>query len=561
MKNERGIFILMVLKKMRDKFMYFNNYDGIDKNMSDSNVGSRKGRNIKDHLLILHGVINSVIRGNAECIDIQVYDLEQAFDSLWLQDCLNDVFDTLPIENRNDKLSLLHESSQTNLVAVNTPAGLTDRANLPNIVQQGGTWGSLLCSNTVDTIGKKCRNRAEHFYLYKNVVRILPLAFVDDLNAISKCGLESISLNTFITTQIELKRLKFHVPDAVGKSKCHKMHIGRRDTLCPTLKVHGTVMQEVSEETYLGDIVSCDGKNTKNIKDRISKGVGIITQILNLLEMISFGPFLFEIALLLRESMLINGTMTNAEVWYNVSDSEVREFENLDKLFFKKLLGVPNSTPGEAYCLEFGVLPLGVILKARRINYLHSILKGDKNGMLYSFFIVQWHNPSKGDWTELVKVDLVDFKIEASFENIQNKSKDSFKRMVKTKAREYALKILLEKKFHHSKMENVNYNELKIQNYLMDENLSTNEMKTVFKYRTRMEKFGENYRGGKSQVICPLCSLHLDNQSLSFQCPIIKEKLNITGEMEDIYKENIKVETIKAVCKISDYRNQADTNN
>ena len=134
------------------------------------------------------------------------------------------------------------------------------------------------------------------------------------------------------------------------------MHIGRRDTLCPTLKVHGTVMQEVSEETYLGDIVSCDGKNTKNIKDRISKGVGIITQILNLLEIISLAPLLFEIALLLRESMLINGRITNAEVWYNFSDSEVREFENLDKLFFKKLLGVPNSTPGEAYCLEFGVL-------------------------------------------------------------------------------------------------------------------------------------------------------------------------------------------------------------
>ena len=39
-------------------------------------------------------------------------------------------------------------------------------------------------------------------------------------------------------------------------------------------------------------------------------------------------------------------------------------------------------------------------------------------------------------------------------------------------------------------MENVNYIVLNIQNYLMDEKLSTNEMKTVFKYRTRMEKFG-----------------------------------------------------------------------
>ena len=136
--------------------------------------------------------------------------------------------------------------------------------------------------------------------------------------------------------QIELKKLKFHVPDAKGKSKCHKMHIGKSHEMCPTLKVHGTIMQEATEETYLGDIISCDGKNTKNIKDRISKGLGIITQILNLLEMISFGPYLFETALLLRESMLINGTLTNAEVWYNLTTSEIKEFEDLDKLFYTK---------------------------------------------------------------------------------------------------------------------------------------------------------------------------------------------------------------------------------
>merc|ERR1719233_1581517 len=50
--------------------------------------------------------------------------------------------------------------------------------------------------------------------LYKNTVRILPLAFIDDLNAISKCGSQSLSLNSFINTQIELKKLRF------GENKC-----------------------------------------------------------------------------------------------------------------------------------------------------------------------------------------------------------------------------------------------------------------------------------------------------------------------------------------------------
>ena len=313
---------------------------------------------------------------------------------MWLEDCLNDLVDTLPEEDRDDKVALLHETNQVNMVAVKTAAGLTQRENIPNIVQQGGTWGSMLCSNSVDTLGKKCRDRGEHYYLYKGTARILPLSFVDDINGIAKCGMDSLALNTFITTQMELKRLRFHVPDAQGKSKCHKMHIGRNHQMCPILKVHGTVMNEVTEETYLGDIISSDGKNQKNIKQRVSKGLGIMTEILNLLDLISFGPYLIEIALLLRESMLINGILTNVEVWYNLTTSEIKEFEDLDKVFLRKVLGVPGSTPSEAFYLELGILPIGTIIKARRLNYLHTILTGDRKGMLYSFFITQWHNPT-----------------------------------------------------------------------------------------------------------------------------------------------------------------------
>ena len=105
LNNDRGIFILTVMKKMLDKLLYDDNYDGIDDNMSDCNVGSRKKRNVKDHLLIIHGIINSVVNGNEDCIDLQIYDLEKAFDGLWLEDCLNDIYDNTQKENRNDKIS------------------------------------------------------------------------------------------------------------------------------------------------------------------------------------------------------------------------------------------------------------------------------------------------------------------------------------------------------------------------------------------------------------------------------------------------------------------------
>ena len=284
--------------------------------------------------------------------------------------------------------------------------------------------------------------------------------------------MESLAINTFKNTQIELKRLKFHVPDENGKTKCHKLHIGKNHNMCPTHKVHGTVMPEVLEDTYLGDILSNDGRNTKNIKHRISKGLGIINQIFNLLDNVVFGPHYFEIAVLLRDSMLINGTMTNAEIWYNFTNTEVQEFEGLDQLFFRRLFEVPVTTPKEAYYLELGVLPINIILKSRRINYLQSILKQDKTGMLYTFFLTQWHNPCKGDWTEQVKEDLADFKIQCSFEEIEKKSKESFKKLVKIRAKELALEQLQSKQNKHSKMENLSYSEVKIQSYLNSEETS-----------------------------------------------------------------------------------------
>ena len=86
---------------------------------------------------------------------------------------------------------------------------------------------------------------------------------VDDLMGVAKCGFQSISLNTFLTTQIEMKKLRFHVPDKTGKSKCHKIHVGRSNQFCPKLKVHETEMETVKDDTYLGDVISEDGQNTK----------------------------------------------------------------------------------------------------------------------------------------------------------------------------------------------------------------------------------------------------------------------------------------------------------
>ena len=110
----------------------------------------------------------------------------------------------------------------------------------------------------------------------------------------------------------------------------------------------------------------------------------------------------WQLYLDVKESMFVNDILTNSEVWYNFSDSEVKEFDSLDRLFLRKFLKVPISNH-ESFYLELGILPIGVIVMACRINYLHYLLTRNENDMLYKFFITQWYQPCRGDWTETVK--------------------------------------------------------------------------------------------------------------------------------------------------------------
>ena len=191
-----------------------------------------------------------------------------------------------------------------------------------------------------------------------------------------------------------------------------------------------------------------------------------------------------EKAKLLREAIFINQILTNSEIWYSVSESEIQEFENLDRKLLRKILKVPISTPQESFYLELGILPINVIVKARRINYLHYLVTRNQSEMLYKFFITQWNNPCRGDWTETVKKDLEDMEITSDFNYLKSKSTEAFKKLVKEKAREYALEQLTQKQMLHTKMSAHYYAELKPQKYLTMKNAKNNHIRNIFRFRT-----------------------------------------------------------------------------
>ena len=68
LKNDRGVFILSAFRSILDKMIYNDKYDYIEENMSDSNIDTRKKQNVRNHLWVLNGMLNSVKNGESKTV-------------------------------------------------------------------------------------------------------------------------------------------------------------------------------------------------------------------------------------------------------------------------------------------------------------------------------------------------------------------------------------------------------------------------------------------------------------------------------------------------------------
>ena len=74
-----------------------------------------------------------------------------------------------------------------------------------------------------------------------------------------------------------------------------------------------------------------------------------------MLEDIYFGPFFFEVALILRSSLFINSILLNSEVWYRITKADIEELESVDNALLRRILEAPACTPALCSILSLGV--------------------------------------------------------------------------------------------------------------------------------------------------------------------------------------------------------------
>ena len=92
------------------------------------------------------------------------------------------------------------------------------------------------------------------------------------------------------------------------------------------------------EYTYLGDNIQPNGSNRLTILDRVSKGKGIVRDIVQVLEDTNFGEHHYEAFKVLRISVVYSVLTYNLEVADNLSKSDIEKLNKVDLGLIKDVL-------------------------------------------------------------------------------------------------------------------------------------------------------------------------------------------------------------------------------
>ena len=545
LENQRGIFRVDVVRSILMRLIYNEKYPVIDRNMSDSQMGGRKGKGCRNNIFIVNGIIHDILNSkHAKPAVFGIYDYSQMFDSINLQQSISDIYEA---GLKDDNLSLLYQANKEIYMAVNTTDGLSERQKIENSVLQGDTWGSLLASVQVDKIAQEC-SESGYGYRYKNILPVGMLGLVDDTIGITEPGYKAQMLNAFFNVKTAENGLQFGVKKCksmlVAKSadnipyssfcvdKWDVVHTEDRVTGDTTLVETYAGQVEIgkcSDQKYLGFTLSNLGDNMVNIRALRNKSIGTIRKIFTKLKSLHLKKYYFETGMLFMNIMLRSSILYACETYYNLKENEIRQLERIEENYMRQLLKTKKGCPiNQMYC-ELGQVPARFDIFKIQLFFLKNILSQEEDSMIRKFFQLQVENPVRGDWASSCLKNL-------SFKQIKEMSELKYTKLVKEKCKESAYIYLMKKR--GVKGQEISYQKLEMADYLLPNNEFTiEEQRTLFEVRNKMFDIPSNFCAReRNESKCPCGAT--ENMEHVYYCKYLNKKIPETS-FDKVYNGNI----------------------
>ena len=161
------------------------------------------------------------------------------------------------------------------------------------------------------------------------------------------------------------------------------------------------VIKKVQEKKFIGDIISRNGTNKANIKQRTNKTHGNVNKFVTTVNEIPYERHLFKAVNLMKESILLGGLLTNVEGLINIVKKDTDDLEKPDTILLKQILSTTGNICKVFMQLEMGVMPIKFVIMQKRMNFLNYTLNEKMDSMIRQVYNALKEDSRKGDFVSM----------------------------------------------------------------------------------------------------------------------------------------------------------------
>ena len=250
---------------------------------------------------------------------------------------------------------------------IKTRHGPTRTINMDIGGKQGSRLTGRMFAKTMDTLSEEILPTNEG-YVFNAELTIPVLLWVDDvLSCVDHSSNQVKMLKTVANFAVKHK-LKW------GASKCNVMRVGKHENDNIQWKLGEQTIEETDSYKYLGDLITNDGKNIRNLDLRKNKIAAATTTINAIAETDVLRRIETRVLIELHEKIIIPILLNNAESW-NLNKGERDILEKIEIQAIKHMFDLPAHMPTPAILFSLGIPYTSQRLDKKRLIYLHRILK------------------------------------------------------------------------------------------------------------------------------------------------------------------------------------------
>ena len=199
------------------------------------------------------------------------------------------------------------------------------------------------------------------------------------------------------------------------------------------------------------------------------------------------------------------------------------------------------------------------MLMQNRLLYHQHILTRDDSETIKKIYFKQKEESCRGDWYKIIQRDFQFLGIKMDENVIINTPKLVYKKFIKSLIKKAAFEEYMQEKSSKSKLDEVTYESLKIQPYLTEYKLNTQEKNLLYSLRSRSHPAKSNYKKMyNNQLQCTFLCLENEDQKHIFEkCEKIRAQLHTieATELSQIYKDlNQQIQAAKYFIQVEEIR-------